>query len=100
MDTYCHLSAIMVRQPNKMVLIRTQLLRRLSSCTTFPSSIIPFTQSVTDKGERLYSTLCNTVVYEEHRNSIHGEEVVLVDCYSNETKISKSDTQGVTFLRM
>lgn len=70
----------------------------LTSTTCFPYRLI-FNVSCNSDREQFYSTFCNTVIYKEYAQSTSIGNVFLVDFYSDGNRLSKSETQGVTFIR-
>lgn len=75
-----------------------QLLQRLLTCISRPSSIILFCVSYNNDENRVYSTQWNTMVFEQYITNVNTGHVLLTDFCSALTKISKSGTHGITFI--
>lgn len=75
------------------------LFRHLLSWTAGSSAIIPFNTSTNFDGERVYRIPWDTLIYETYAESVSWI-VILVNLHSIGATLSKSGTQGATFLRV
>lgn len=76
------------------------LLRRLLTCWSRQCYIKTFKTGLKVAWERVYYTTWHKFVYEQCNNSINGGHVFLVNNYSDGTKLSKSGSQVLTFIRV
>lgn len=77
-----------------------QLLRRLVQTGGGPPALIPFSAVYNNAGEHIFSAPWYTSICESYMHIVHGDHVVLLDFYSDDTKLSKSGTQGAIFIRV